>query len=109
MCIFKMDNVQISWFKLLNQINYLRLFVCFLVTGFYTREQGRQTKGANTTSCEVNHRESLTDDLIRSKMNYRDIQFFKFQRRGLIFLSERGRTCLCVNQLSNVFLPSTSE
>ena len=46
-----MDNVQISWFKLLNQINYLRLFVCFLVTGFYTREQGRQTKGANTTSC----------------------------------------------------------
>lgn len=38
-----MDNVQISWFKLLNHINYLRLFVCFLVTGFYTREQGRQT------------------------------------------------------------------
>lgn len=29
-----MDNVQISWFKLLNQINYLRLFVCFLVLVF---------------------------------------------------------------------------
>lgn len=77
-----MDNVQISWFKLLNQINYLRLFVCFLVTGFYTREQGRQTKGANTTSCEVNHRESLTDDLIRSKMNYRDFQFLNFNAEG---------------------------
>lgn len=105
-----MDNVQISWFKLLNQINYLCLFVCFLVTGFYTREQGRQTKGANTTSCEVNHRESLTDDLIRSKMNYRDFQFLNFNAEGeFSWMKEEEHVCVSINCRTYSFLQHQSE